>query len=469
MEFLWLFLPCVFIGSRLLPKKAVNGWLLLSSLLFYTFGEPVYIVLMLVSISFNYTAGFCIDAARGLWRRVFLTVSLCVNIALLGYFKYFDFAALMLKAVTGRTVLSLRNIALPIGISFFTFQIMSYIIDLYRKKVKLQKNPFKLALYISFFPQLIAGPIVNYGDIEHQISERNFTPADTAYGIKRFIWGLSKKALIANTLAAAADGILAVELNELASGYIWLAYLFYALQIYYDFSGYSDMAIGLGRMFGFKFRENFNYPYLSRSITEFWRRWHISLSDWFRLNVYFPLGGNRKGKARTIINMFIVFALTGLWHGAGLNFIVWGLWHWLFITVERIFSNKNALYKPFRYLLSSIFRRVATLLVVYFGWVFFRAGSITAAVNTIVRMFSFSKGNPNFYFQTVGSPVTILAAITALAGSGLLQSIFPKLKYSLFDETKTGLLHISVLIFLFILSVTTITIGSYNPFIYFRF
>ena len=464
MEFLWLFLPVVFLVSRLLPKKAVNGWLLVSSLFFYAFGEPVYIVLMLISIIFNYGAGFCINFFKGKWRVVSLTAAAIVNILLLVYFKYYDFLVTLINSFTGRGMLRLKDIALPIGISFFTFQIMSYLFELYRGKVKLQKSLFKLALYISFFPQLIAGPIVNYADIENQISTRKFSPEQTAYGIKRFIWGLSKKVLIANILAATVDGILAIEINEIPSGYLWLAYLLYAMQIYYDFSGYSDMAIGLGRMFGFNFLENFDYPYLSATMAEFWRRWHISLSSWFRSNLYIPLGGNRKGNLRTAANLLIVFALTGLWHGAGLNFLVWGLWHGIFIVAERFSYKKERENGILVYL-----RRAGTLVVVYFGWIFFRAGSITTAVMTIIKMFSFSSGNPDFYFRTVGSGLTLLAAAVAAAGCGPAQIMIPKLKAALLNETGIGYIQIGLLSLLLAVSIVFITIGSYNPFIYFRF
>ncbi len=464
MEFLWLFLPLVFVVSRLLPRKANNIWLLLASLFFYAFGEPVYILLMLFSILFNYGAGLLIDPATGIKRKLFLTAAVAGNLLLLGYFKYFDFFLTLINTVAGREAFALKSIALPIGISFYTFQILSYVIDLYRKEIQLQKNPLKLALYISFFPQLIAGPIVNYRDIEKDLDGRTVSLEKTAYGIKRFVWGLSKKVLIANTLAATVDNILKLHLNDVPSGYLWLAYGLYALQIYYDFSGYSDMAIGLGKLFGFSFLENFNYPYIAKTVTEFWRRWHISLSSWFRDYLYIPLGGNRKSNGRTALNLIIVFVCTGLWHGAGLSFLVWGLWHGLFLIVERFWLKKVLDRKWF-----SGFRNLYTLFVVFFGWIFFRAGSISIALETIKKMFSFSGGNPSFYYQSVGSAMTIVVAIIAVLAAGPVQQIFPKLKAALYDEKNTGYFQIGALAVVLILSIISLVSGSYNPFIYFRF
>ena len=464
MEFIWLYLPLVFIVSRLLPKKAMNAWLLLTSLFFYAFGEPVYILLLLLSITVNYFFGTAMAPLTGMKRKLVLAASVFFNLLLLGYYKYSNFAVRMLNLLTDKPVFNLREIALPIGISFFTFQIMSYIIDLYREQVPVQKNPFKLGLYISFFPQLIAGPIVYYRDIEAQLSDRAVTPEKTAYGIKRFIWGLAKKTLIANNLAVAVDNILALNMNETPSSYLWLAYLMYALQIYYDFSGYSDMAIGLGKLFGFTFLENFNYPYIAASVSDFWRRWHISLSGWFRDYLYIPLGGNRKGGLRTALNLLIVFALTGVWHGAGLNFIVWGMWHGVFMLIERFFPSKTNGGKH-----SLFLGRLYTLGVVYFGWIFFRAGSLTAALTTVIRMFSFSPGSPDVYFQSVGNPMTLVAIFAGVAASGLIQHMFPKLKASLYDERDTGYWQIAALTAVFVLSILSLVSGSYNPFIYFRF
>lgn len=464
MEFLWLFLPITFLVSRLLPRAANNVWLMLVSLFFYAFGEPVYILLMLFSIGFNYLMGLGINKSEGRARKWWLAATVCVNLGLLGYFKYFDFLIGLVNTIAGQQLFALRNIALPIGISFYTFQILSYIIDLYRRNIKVQKNPLDLALYISFFPQLIAGPIVNYRDIERDLTHRTVSLEKTAYGIKRFIYGLAKKVLIANTLARTVDSILELGIAGIPSGYLWLCYLLYALQIYYDFSGYSDMAIGLGKMFGFTFLENFNYPYISKTVTEFWRRWHISLSTWFRDYLYIPLGGNRKGLFRTCLNLIIVFTLTGIWHGAGLCFLIWGLWHGLFLILERFFLKKQ-LEKP----ALRIVRNLYTLLVVYFGWVFFRAGSLSLALETLRQMFAFGAGDPNFYFQSVGSPAVLIVAAVGVLAAGPIQALFPKLKQKLFDEQKTGYPQIAFLGLLLFGCIVSLASGSYNPFIYFRF
>jgi alginate O-acetyltransferase complex protein AlgI len=464
MEFLWLFLPIVFIVNRLLPRKANNVWLLLASLFFYAFGEPVYILLMLCSIFLNYISGIIMDPLQNGKRKLALVITVIVNLGLLGYFKYFDFFVNLLNLLSGREVIAVRNIALPIGISFYTFQILSYIIDLYRREIKVQKNPLNLALYISFFPQLIAGPIVNYRDIEYDLTNRTVTLEKTAYGVKRFIYGLSKKVLFANTFALTVDKILELSLSDIPSSYLWFAYLLYALQIYFDFSGYSDMAIGFGKMFGFTFLENFDYPYLSSSITEFWRRWHISLSTWFRDYLYIPLGGNRKGLLRTCLNLLIVFVCTGLWHGAGLSFLFWGLWHGFFLILERFWLKNFPKNKAAR-----VVRHIYTLIVVYFGWIFFRAGSITKAFSTIVRMFSFSSGNDAIYFEAFGGTAVVLIMAVAIFLSGPLQELFPKIKRKLYDETSTGYLQITVLIAILFLSIVSLVSDSYNPFIYFRF
>ena len=288
------------------------------------------------------------------------------NLLLLGYFKYFDFAAGALNALLGHETVPLRNIALPLGISFYTFQALSYVIDLYRGEIKVQKNWFLLALYVSFFPQLIAGPIVRYADVEEQLARRTETAMKAAVGIKRFLYGLAKKVLLANTFALAADEIFGLAARDASTAVAWAGAVFYALQIYYDFSGYSDMAIGLGRIFGFHFMENFNYPYLAASVQEFWRRWHISLSTWFRSYLYIPLGGNRKGKARTLVNLMIVFLCTGLWHGANWQFVAWGVYYGLFLIAERLWL-KPVLEKH------RLAGHIYTLVVVLAAWVIFRA------------------------------------------------------------------------------------------------
>jgi alginate O-acetyltransferase complex protein AlgI len=363
---------------------------------------------------------------------------------------------------TFNTGLALRNIVLPIGISFFTFQGMSYVIDLYRQKVNVQKNPGLLAFYISFFPQLIAGPIVRYIDIEKQIYSRTESVEKFMFGVQRFVVGLAKKLVIANNMGYVADLIFTNGATENTTVVAWLGIICYTFQIYFDFSGYSDMAIGLGRMFGFEFLENFNYPYISKTITEFWRRWHMSLSSWFRDYVYIPLGGNRKGNVYA--NLFIVFILTGFWHGAGFSFLAWGLWHGLFLVIERLFkgrevNNKN--FAPLRYVLS--------MLVVVVGWVFFRSKSLRYALSYLGIMFGVIKPeNVGFTYQYYFSPGTIfmlcLAILAATPATKLLIEHL-KVRTVIIPKWVTSIMILA----LFFVCIVIVTSTSYNPFIYFRF
>ena len=335
--FLWIFLPIILIGAILTQKKGSNLFLLVISLLFYAWGEPKYIVLLLFSITLNYCAGLLISSISGrLLKKLVTAAAILLDLGMLGYFKYFNFFADSLNKLTRADLIALRAIALPIGISFYTFQSISYIVDLYRGTIKVQRSWFRLALYISFFPQLIAGPIIKYKDIEPYLGSRKITAEHIVPGLKRFCFGLGKKVLFANTLGYTVDEILEHPIAELSGLLCWTAAVFYTLQIYFDFSGYSDMAIGLAETLGFQFKENFDLPYCSRSVREFWRRWHISLSAWFRDYLYIPLGGNRKGSFRTILNLLIVFFATGLWHGAQWNFVVWGLFHGFFLIKSDV-------------------------------------------------------------------------------------------------------------------------------------
>ncbi|WP_029201717.1 MBOAT family O-acyltransferase [Oribacterium sp. NK2B42] len=463
--FLFGFLPltlagyylCLFLDKKIFKDRKIFGnyWLLFMSLIFFAWSQIGYVWIIAASIFINYTGALLIHSGReknslpdsavqvrnpngltaedsavharnsngltaedfavyaqnhpnGLTvnkrpEKLFLFLTVAANLLLLFYFKYFDFTIATVNQIF-KTGFSLRNIVLPIGISFFTFQAMSYTIDVYRNKAGVQKNPFKLALYVMLFPQLIAGPIVRYTDVEAEIDERSVSIDDFSDGARRFIIGLSKKALIANTMAVTVDSIWGQGIENNTVAIAWLGAIAYGLQIYFDFSGYSDMAIGLGRMFGFRFLENFDLPYISRSITEFWRRWHISLSSWFRDYVYIPLGGNRKGTFKTYRNLFIVFLLTGIWHGAAWNYIFWGLWHGMFMLLERAFrkpggsktgrvSGANAEIRrrdePEAQLpkedtmyanIKALIRHGYTLLVVLIGWVFFRAGSLSEGV-----------------------------------------------------------------------------------------
>ncbi|MEG1809250.1 MAG: MBOAT family O-acyltransferase [Oscillospiraceae bacterium] len=464
MTFLWLFLPLVLILSRLIPGIRIkNALLLVASLIFYAWGEPYYILLMIASIVANWLFGLLIDSQQSAGRRkTSLVLALVFNLSMLGYYKYYDMAVRALNALTSASI-TVRDIALPIGISFYTFQILSYIIDLYRREIDVQKNPFRLGLYISFFAQLIAGPIVNYKDIENQLTVRATSVEKTAYGIKRFIYGLGKKVLISNQLALAADGLFAIDYNLIPTAYMWLAALLYSFQIYFDFSGYSDMAIGLGKMFGFDFLENFNYPYLAQSVTEFWRRWHISLTRWFRSYLYIPLGGNRKGTMRTVINIGVVFALTGLWHGAAWSFVFWGVWHGFFMILERLFLSKWLERCPYK-----IINRIYSMLVVLIGWVFFRAGSLSGGMRAVLAMLGRTEGRalPIQMFMSGGVWVALVAAILLC---GPIQQLVPKLKAALYDEHRTGYLQTTVLAVILCASILFLVSGAYNPFIYFRF
>ncbi len=465
MIFLWLFLPVVFLGYRLIPGKCRNVFLTLASLFFYAWGEPVYICLMLTVILINYCFGIFMDRYPG-HKKCHLILCVAINLLILGYFKYYDFFVVNLNRVFGSGYFSLKNIALPIGISFYIFQTLSYVIDLYRGEIHVQKNIIDLALYTSFFPQLIAGPIVKYRDVETQIRTRSLDSEKTAYGIKRFIYGLSKKVILSNTLAQTVDAILGKGVAELSGGAVWLAILLYTLQIYYDFSGYSDMAIGLARMFGFELNENFNYPYIARSVTEFWRRWHISLSTWFKEYVYIPLGGNRKGIRRTYFNLSVVFLLTGFWHGASFNFIVWGALHGAFMIVERMglskWIEKNRV--------SRFFGHVYTLGVVILCWTFFRAGSLGEALSWLRVMFM---GNPTGEFVYKISNFTdrrmLFLTAAAILFAGPAQCVFKKMKQALYNERQLYLLECILQLGLLGLCIMLLVNNTYNPFIYFKF
>ncbi|MEF2889427.1 MBOAT family protein [Turicibacter sanguinis] len=462
MLFLWIFLPLVLVLHWIIPKKLHNLLLLGFSLLFYTFGEPKYILLMLISIAMNYLFGLLVDFVKTKnQKRLIVTITVLTNLLILGYFKYFNFFIESINNLFNANIFELKDIILPIGISFYTFQALSYVVDLYRGDIKVQKNIFNLALYISFFPQLIAGPIIKYHDIDKQIIYRETSLVKMAYGIKRFIYGLGKKVIISNSLAMVADQILNIETYNLSTVLVWVAMICYTLQIYFDFSGYSDMAIGLGKMFGFDFIENFNYPYTSKSIQEFWRRWHISLSTWFKEYLYIPLGGNRKGVVRTYLNLLIVFFATGFWHGAGFNFIFWGLFHGFFQILERLGLNK--LLKKI-----GIFSNLYVILVVIVGWVFFRANNFEHAMQLLKIMFFPQTNSTYSIFQFIDIKIIILI-IFAILFSGVIQRRKQKLLDYLYNENEFRYKEILIL-FLILLSCQILLVSnSYNPFIYFRF
>lgn len=456
--FVWLFLPIVFIGYFIFPGKLKNLFLLLCSLFFYAWGEPLYILLMIGLILINYIIGLLLDKFRN--KQFLLIFAIAINIAILGYFKYFNFLIRIFERCVGVEV-GVPEIVLPIGISFYTFQILSYIIDLYHGKYHAQRNLIDLALYISFFPQLIAGPIVRYEDINVQLRHRKHTIEKTANGIKRFIYGFGKKVILANTAAQCADAVFALDYASLTGVLAWGGAILYTFQIYYDFSGYSDMAIGLGKIFGFDFPENFNYPYMSASIHEFWQKWHISLGTWFREYLYIPLGGNRKGKNRTYLNLIIVFFLTGLWHGASFNFIVWGLYHGLFQIFERA-RGKNFFTNH------KLISHVYTVAVFSFGWVIFRADNLIHAGVMARRMFLPWEYTDNiFMIHKVFNCKTMFMLLAGVLGCGILQKFFQKRGIS--EKWSKSSLEIIYCGAVFIMSVAMLASNTYNPFIYFRF
>jgi alginate O-acetyltransferase complex protein AlgI len=464
-----------------LKPELRNAWLLAASLLFYAWGEVIFAFFMIGSILINHLSAQLIEMS---WRwgnksagKWILSFNVAVNIGLLVFYKYANFIVENLNNVLASvsfSPISLSHVDLPIGISFFTFQAMSYVIDVYRKESEVQHNPLNTGLYVSLFPQLIAGPIVRYVDVAAQINKRDVNLEKFAKGIERFIIGLGKKVLIANTVASVADQIFAIPQGQLTAGLSWLGILCYSIQIYFDFSGYSDMAIGLGWMFGFHFLENFNYPYISKSIQEFWRRWHISLSTWFRDYLYIPLGGSKGTPARTYFNLIIVFFLCGLWHGAAWNFLAWGLYHGLFLVLERqrFWEWQKKLRAPFQH--------AYVLIVVIFGWVLFRAESLDYAVAFSKAMMGFGSGSgieffPAMYFTNELLLVLVLGTIGSAPLVPQLKEMYerwqtlPRQTGYPFLARIVSPLKFGFLIFVFIASAMSLASGTYNPFIYYRF
>lgn len=477
--FLFGFLPLALLLYYVSPKAIKNIVLLLVSLVFYAWGEVFFLSVMLLSIASNYFVGKSLgrqhaENASHTSLKTTLILGVVINIVLLIAFKYANFmvnnanivlAALYLPLVT------LSAVHLPLGISFFTFQAISYIVDVYRKETKVQNNILDLALYISLFPQLIAGPIVRYHDIATQIVSRVHSTDLFASGVQRFIIGLAKKMLIANTLGELAENIFSLAIDDnLTAPLAWVGVLAYALQIYYDFSGYSDMAIGLGRMFGFQFQENFNYPYISTSLREFWRRWHISLSTWFRDYVYIPLGGSRVSTVRVYVNLFLVFVLTGVWHGANWSFIVWGLFHGVFLALEHAGLSKvlNQLWRPLQhfYLIS----------VVMLSWVFFRANTLTDAMAFFGILSHFDHWYISAYeFAHVGSDESIYMLVMGVIFSlPIYRFLKESLEHFCHDNVLSYAILISIPKLLFLMTILSLSLikvasSTYNPFIYFRF
>lgn len=462
LTFLFVFLPIVFILYSIIPSlKIKNVLLVVASLLFYAYGEPVYVLLMIASTFLNYIFGLFVSRGDEKFRKIALVISVLLNLGIIGFFKYIDMFIGALNRLPA-IELPLVHVALPIGISFFTFQAMSYVIDVYRKDVNVEKSYFNVLLYISFFPQLIAGPIVKFHDIAEQINKRKQSIPEVAEGLRRFCVGLAKKVLIANQCAVVCDAIFKAVPSELNIISAWLGAFAYMLQIYFDFSGYSDMAIGLGHMFGFTFKENFNYPYKSKSIQEFWRRWHISLSTWFLEYLYIPLGGNRKGKLRTVFNKITVFFLCGLWHGASWTFVFWGLYHGFFLLLEE--------YIPRLRKLPSFFAHAYALIIVLLGWVLFRADSFSQAASFYQLMFT----GFNFSFNTLVFITNLISPqfVLAIAVGALASFPMSKLIESYLGENGSPLVKSFTYICsvgLLIICILQISSGAYSPFIYFRF
>ena len=461
--FLFTFLPVVLILYYLLPVRFRNVILLLASLVFYAWGEPVYLFLMLLSILFNYFSG--LDIARNLQdkraAKRSLVFNLIINLAVLGFFKYEGFVLDTLNGILPVHI-SYHALPLPIGISFYTFQILSYIIDVYRGNVKVQTNLPNFALYVTMFPQLIAGPIVQYADVDEQLASREVSRTKFGEGSMYFIRGLAKKVLLANT-----SGMIFTEVSGLAKGNIavmtaWLGAFAYMFQIYFDFSGYSDMAIGLGKMFGFEFNMNFNYPYVSKSITEFWRRWHISLSSWFRDYVYIPLGGNRVSKIKHIRNLLIVWFLTGLWHGAAWNFVAWGLYYGVILIIEKY------LLSPVLDRLPDVVRHIYSIVLVVIGWVLFFSSSFGQAADYIRVMFGAGAhgfaDRESMYLLTSN---LILWLILIFGSTPLVHFRYEHMLRS--KKWNTTIINSVVYAALFIVCIAYLVTETYNPFLYFRF
>ncbi len=482
--FIFFFLP-LFLGIYFIIKKEYrNLFILLASLLFYFWGEAWYVLLMLGVSLLDYICGLIFtlirekesfsDEKKKKLSKIVLVLSIFTNLSILGIFKYFNFGIDSLNSLFqfiglgSDSLIRVAQITLPLGISFYTFQSMSYTIDVYRGEVPATKNIINYLSFVTLFPQLVAGPIVRYHDIAKQLVERVVTYEKFYTGIKRFIIGLAKKVLIANTVGSVADSIFAISSPNLTFGVTWIGIICYTLQIFFDFSGYSDMAIGLGKMIGFDFLENFNYPYISKSIREFWRRWHISLSTWFRDYLYIPLGGNKMSTMRNYFNLLLVFLLCGLWHGASWIFVIWGAWHGIFLILERTvvgrFIGKQ----------NQLFQHIYTLLVVMIGWVFFRANTLSHAFEFLKNMFGFNGLHSSNLLEFINLKVVLALVLGIIFSTPLFETVINKIKENtLFSKPILHWLlkesYRLILIFLFILSSIAISSATYNPFIYFRF
>ena len=462
IAFLYFFLPVVLILYFVVPKKAKNAVLLLSSLVFYFFGEQMYVLLMIANIVSAYIFGLLAEKFRGrAAAKVFLALSIIVSVLTLGFFKYSDFFIESVNSIFG-TGVGARGLILPIGISFYTFQTMSYVIDVYRGDAKAQKNIINLATYVSLFPQLIAGPIVRYTEIENELTNRRVTLDAFTSGIFRFAVGMAKKVIIADNLYRLTESFRASD--EKSVVFSWIYAVAFSLYIYYDFSGYSDMAIGLGKMFGFTFPENFNYPYISKSVTEFWRRWHITLGSWFRDYLYIPLGGNRVKLPRWIFNIFVVWMLTGLWHGASWNFVLWGLYFGVLLILEKLFLQKLFERIP------RVFSHIYLVLAVVLGFVLFNAPTLGAALGDIGAMFGAGglplwTGDTGYYL----SGFAVLLAISAVGATPLVKTLILKIYSRPRGEKVMNVLRPAALCAILLLCTAYFADNSFSPFLYFRF
>jgi len=460
--FMFVYLPVVLAVYYIVPWKWRNPWLFFVNLIFYGWGEPVYILLMLFSIIVNYITGLLVGKYRDENKskaRTFLIVNIIVNLAMLMFFKYYDLFANTLNQIPGLDFIQPLNVALPIGISFYTFQTMSYPIDIYRGDSDVQKNFISFGTFVALFPQLIAGPIIRYKDVASQLNFRASSPEQFASGVRRFTIGLAKKVLIANNIGKLWDTYSVMATADLSFVGAWIGIIGFSLQIYFDFSGYSDMAIGLGRMLGFEFMENFNYPYIAQSVTEFWRRWHISLGTWFRDYVYIPLGGNRKGKNRQLLNITIVWALTGFWHGASWTFMLWGLYYAAFLIFEKLYWL-DVLKKAPKFV-----GHVYTVLVAVCGWVLFQLTSLPACAKYYKAMFGFGEGGlikpvDSFYFTTFA----VMFIVSFIACTPLLKNLYKKIPVKL-QSWLTPVAIVAVLV----VCTAYLVDATYNPFLYFRF
>ena len=460
ISFLYYFLPALIIIYFITPKKYKNIILLIASLLFYFYGEPKYVFLMIAEIIIAYIGAILIDKYKNQSKNI-LIITLFIHVLLLIIFKYTDFIIQTINDISNANI-KLLNIALPIGISFYTFQIISYIIDVYNGKVNVQKNIIKLATYVSLFPQLVAGPIVRYQTVEKELDNRTHSFNNFAYGIRRFSIGLAKKVLIANALGELCSKASAT--SEKTIVFFWIFGISYMLQLYFDFSAYSDMAIGLGRIFGFHFPENFNYPYISKSITEFWRRWHISLSTWFKDYIYIPLGGNRDGKYKQIRNILIVWLLTGIWHGANWTFLIWGLLFGIILIIEKIFLNK------FMEKLPSFIRRIYVLFIVMILFIIFSSDNMSVALSNIKGLFGMNGeafiNDYTLHYLKSYLPVLIIAL---LGSTPFIKILIDKLRKNKYVNNIINILEPILIVVILVVVTSYLIDNSYNPFLYFRF